>query len=83
MGEKGQSVIDLQEYFDRTCTEICGYHRMFERMIFPNQKRDWKWGFLAEHKCMSECPLEQLHQLLREERDQNMKLAVEYDLEVV
>lgn len=82
MGEK-KSVIDLEEYFTRTCEEICGYRRMFKHFEFVNYPEDWKWGFLAEHKCMTECPLEQLKQLLREERDQNLKLQLEYDMEVL
>ena len=81
----GKTAFDINELFKEGCMSVCGPRKAISHFSWPRDDMDEnkKWGYLAENVCMKECPFEKIRLLLAEERDQNMKLELEYDLEVV
>jgi len=78
-----KACLDIEEYGKRICQECCEfYRRTKDFQVQSTEELKAKWNYLFYEKCI-DCPLEALLQCLREERDQNMKLQYEYDLEVV
>ena len=69
--------VNLNDYAERVCKEVCGYHSLFKKLYFPNELPNWKWKFLAEKKCLTDCPLTQMMCILEEDGRQMANLELE------
>ena len=68
--------INIQDYADRVCIDICEHHRRIASMNKYDKSVEYTWLF--EHICVN-CPLEAMVQVLREERDQKMMVDIVVD----
>ena len=77
-----QTTFDLNQYARDVCNKICKHHHQANVINMSGINTVSPYGRLFANYCVS-CPLEAMMNLLREERDQNMKLSLEFEWEEV